>query len=266
MRQLITYWRYFIEYLKFGDFRSIYSSIQYVLFKTSYKKDRIIQTSSGIFFCRNNTNDFQFANFAYEWGVKKFILKRKDEFSVFIDAGSCIGDYCILLSNMNKRCIAIEPVNDNIQALVKNLRLNNLLNKVTIFPYGLGDSSYHTSYSFNPVNTGASRIERNTTTDQNRAQITKLDWLMLEMGIGQDESIFIKLDVEGMEVEAIRGAAIFLKYYPKITLIIEDVHSGQEAIKKALNEIAIFEFGKVDYLNMYAKKIGNYKNQDDDSN
>jgi FkbM family methyltransferase len=258
MRQLITYWRYFIEYLKFGDFRSIWSSIQYVLFKTSYKKDRIIQTSSGIFFCRNNTNDFQFANRAYEWGVKKFIIKRMNEFTVFIDAGSCIGDYCIWLSNQGKRCMAIEPVNDNIQALVKNLRMNNLLNRVAILPYGLGDSTYQTTYSFDPVNTGASRIEKGGKTKQNKAQITKLDLLMPEMAIEKNEYIIIKLDVEGMEAEAIRGGAEFLRYYPNITLIIEDIHSGQESIKKALNEIAVFEFGKVDFLNMYAKKIKNY--------
>lgn len=258
MKQLITYWRYFIEYLKFGDFRSIYSSIQYVLFKTSHKKDRIIQTSSGIFFCRNNTNDFQFANRAYEWGVKKFIISRMGEFSVFIDAGSCIGDYCIWLSNQGKRCMAIEPVNDNIQALVKNLRLNNLLNRVTILPYGLGDSSYQTSYSFDPINTGASRIVKGGGSKRNKAQITKLDTLMPKLKIEQHEGIILKLDVEGMEAEAIRGATNFLQYYQNITLIMEDAHSGQEPIKQALNKIAVFEFGKVDFLNMYAKKIRNY--------
>lgn len=258
MRQLITYLRYFFQYLKFRDFRSIMTSFKYVLFNTSHKNDRIILTSIGVFFCRNNTNDFQFANMGYEWGVKKFILKRKKDFSVFIDAGSCIGDYCILLAKMDKRCFALEPVSNNIKTLMKNLRLNDLQNTVRILPYGLGDADYQTNYTFDPVNTGASRIQRGKRTGTNKAEIRKLDTLMPQLGIEQDESIFFKLDIEGMEVEALIGAAEFIRFYPNITLIIEKKHSGQLPIEDTLREIAEFEFGKVDQFNMYAKKIKNY--------
>lgn len=257
MRQLITYLRYFFEYLKFGDFRSIYTSVHYVLFNTSHVNDRIIRTSIGIFFCRNNTNDFQFANIGYEWGVKKFILKNAKEFSVFLDVGSCIGDYCILLAKMNKKCFAFEPIPDNIKTLVKNLRLNNLQDTVKIVPYGLGHADYQTSYTFDPLNTGASRInklKRGTT----KAEIRKLDTLMPELQISQDEAIFVKLDIEGMEVEAIYGAAEFIRFYPNITFIIEDKHSGQFPITDTLNELAVFEFGVVDHFNLYARKIRNY--------
>jgi len=74
------------------------ASVKYVLNKSSHSSGRTITTSAGTFFCRKNTNDFQFANYYYEWGVKKFILKRIDEFSVFIDAGACVGDYSILMA------------------------------------------------------------------------------------------------------------------------------------------------------------------------
>jgi FkbM family methyltransferase len=218
----------------------------------------MITTSVGTFFCRKNTNDFQFANWFYEWGVKSWILKHQDEFSVFIDGGACVGDYSILLTKMNKRCIAFEPVTDNVNVLRKNLELNDLQDKVMVFPYGLGDNDYTASFNLDPVNTGASRINKVNLNTAQMAEVRKIDSLMDQMKIDQDEKIFFKLDVEGMEAEAIRGATQFILNYPHLTFIIEDKHSGEFPIQDTLSDIALFEFGKVDELNLYAKKIRNY--------
>lgn len=247
-----------MDYLKHGDFLSVLAAIKYLLFKKSHSGDRNIETSLGTFFCRKNTNDFQFANYYYEWDVKKFILKRSDEFSVFIDAGACVGDYSILMAKLGKRCFAFELVSDNIKTFGKNLELNHLQDKVKLFPYGLGDADYSASFTFDPVNTGASRINKIKNSATEKAEIRKLDTLMEEMAIDQNELIFIKLDVEGMETEVIRGAFNFITYYPHITFIVEEKHSGQFPIQDTFSDIALFEFGKVDELNIYAKKIRNY--------
>lgn len=247
-----------LDYLKHGDFKSVIASIKYVLNKSSHRSDRVIKTSVGTFFCRKNTNDFQFANLYYEWGVRRFILKHKNEFSVFIDGGSCVGDYCILLAGIGKRCFAFELVDDNIRILEKNIQLNGLQDKITIFPYGLGDNEYVAGYNFDPINTGASRINKVRILGENSARIRPLDSLMEKMKISTDEHIFFKLDVEGMEAEAINGAVNFIINYPQITLIVEEKHSGQLPIQDTLSDIALFEFGRVDELNIYAKKIRNY--------
>jgi FkbM family methyltransferase len=258
LNKVLTYSRYLADYLKHGDWASVIASVKYVLNKSSHSSDRTITTSAGTFFCRKDTNDFQFANLYYEWGVKKFILKRIDEFSVFIDAGACVGDYSILMAKLDKRCFAFELVSDNITTFRKNIELNHFQKKIKLFPYGLGDADYSASFNFDPVNTGASRINKIKNSATEKAEIRKLDTLMEEMAIDQNERIFIKLDVEGMEAEAIRGATAFIRKYPKLTFIIEDKHSGQSPIKNALSEIAVFEFGKVDRFNMYARKIRNF--------
>jgi FkbM family methyltransferase len=258
LNKILTYSRYLFDYLKHGDWESVSASVKYVLNKSSHSSDRIITTSAGTFFCRKNTNDFQFANYYYEWGVKKFILKRKNEFSVFIDAGACVGDYSILLAKMNKQCFAFELVEDNLKTIEKNIELNHLQNKVKLFPYGLGDADYSTSFTFDPVNTGASRINKIKISATEKAEIRKLDSMMDEMAIDKNEHIFVKLDVEGMEAEAIRGAFNFIMQYPHITFIVEEKHSGQLPIQDTFSDIALFEFGKVDELNIYAKKIRNY--------
>jgi len=258
LRKLITYSRYFYDYLKHGDLKSVIASIKYVVKHSSHTSDRIITTSAGTFFCRKNTNDFQFANYYYEWGVKKFILNHIHEFSVFIDAGACIGEYCIILAKFDKKCYAIEPMAKNINALEMNLKLNGLKDKIKVFPYGLGNSNDQVSFQFNPINTGASLIIREKTLNNSYVEIRTLDSLIGDLEIDENESILIKLDVEGMEPEAISGASRFIRLYSCLMFIIEDKHSGKSAIISALNETAIFEFGRVDNLNMYARKIRNF--------
>ncbi len=255
MKKTITYARYFFDYLKHGDLVSIIASVKYVLNKRSHRSDRIIKTSIGTFFCRKNTNDFQFANYYYEWGVKKYLLDHKNEFNLFIDGGACIGSYSILLSSFNIRCIAFEPVPANFTVLEKNIELNNLRSMITSFPLGLGDRNSTEQFTFAPVNTGASHIDIEPNMPHCVAEICTFDSLIGRLNISLSEKIMFKLDIEGMEVEAIMGAAGFIRKYPYITFILEDKHTGQNPIKKILNQLGSFEFGEIDEYNFYAKKI-----------
>jgi FkbM family methyltransferase len=255
MKKQNKYLRYFFEYARFGDIGSIIASVKYLVNKTSHRRDREIRTSLGTFFCRKNTNDFQFANLIYEWGVKKYLLDHINEYSIFIDGGACVGDYSILLSRFGIRCIAFEPVKSNFDVLMKNLELNSLDSKVEAFQYGLGDRNSKVNFVFNPVNTGASHIENANGSGNCVAEICTFDSLFMELNISVEASIYFKLDIEGMEVEAIRGARNFIKNYPNITFIIEDKHTGEDPIKDALSKIAKFQFGIVDEFNISAKKL-----------
>ena len=257
MKKLNTYFMYLLEYLKHRDFKSIFSAVKYLMFKKSHNKDRVIQTSVGKFYCRKNTNDFQFANFHYEWGVKKYVLNHKQEFNVFIDGGSCIGEYCVLLTKYNIRCIAFEPIQGNFDVLMKNLELNQLTGKVTAFPYGLGDVNSKMNFVYNPVNTGASHLATIACEKDCLSEIRTFDSLLPELGLKVEDRILFKLDVEGMEVEALKGAVDFIHQFPNITFVMEDKHTGKENIIELLNEIAKFEIGVVDEFNIFAKKIEN---------
>lgn len=256
MNKIATYTYYFWDYFKNGDVHSILTSIKYVINKTSHHSDRIITTSIGTFHCRKNTNDFQFANFYYEWGVKKYILQNKKEYNVFIDGGACIGDYDVMLAKHNLRCIAIEPDQRNFDAMQKNLELNHLETAIKTFCCGLGAKNQQAKILFDPINTGASRVIKEGELDGTMVQIRTFDSLLPEMNLSNEDHILFKLDVEGMEVEAIIGATEFIRLYPNITFVIEDKHTGVDPIKETLSQIASFEFGKVDAFNIYAKKIG----------
>ena len=257
MKKAITYMQYLAEYLRHGDLMSVISSVKYMINKTSHTKNRIIRTSIGTFYCRKNTNDFQFANYHYEWGVKKFILNRASDFTVFIDGGACIGDYSILLAKRNMRCFAFEPIAENYAAMIKNLQLNNMVCRVKAFYTGLGNENKKVRFHFNPVNTGASHIDRNGNTDSFSGELRTFDSMLEKLKIGKEENILFKLDVEGMESEALQGSADFIRQYPNITFIVEDKISGKDSIRSVLSGIAKFEFGIVDEFNMYARKLKN---------
>ncbi len=257
MKKVITYLRYLIEYLRYGDFVSIVSSVRYLKNRTSHSNDRLVRTSVGTFYCRKNTNDFQFANYYYEWGLKKFILDHVNEFSVFIDGGACIGSYSILLSKFNIRCIAFEPLADNYLALLKNLELNNLIDKVKIFPLGLSNENVQARFKFNPVNTGASRFDKDNILTNPHSEIRTFDAVLPLLEIDKNEKILLKFDLEGMEVEALQGARNFITQYPNITFLIEYKHSGIDRVKSVLNDSAEFEIGIIDEFNIFARKIRN---------
>jgi FkbM family methyltransferase len=254
LHKLKTYFTYFGEYLKNGDIGSITASVRYLMHKGSHANDRIIRSSIGKFYCRKNTNDFQFANYRYEWGVKKFLLDNIKDYTVFIDGGSCVGEYCVLLSKRGIRCYAFEPVKANYDVMCKNMELNGLKDKVQTFPFGLGDRNMQAPFYFNPVNTGASHIITNAIKPDIIVDIRTFDSCLDKLGLHPNDKIMVKLDVEKMEPEAIKGSMEFIRKYNFITFVIEEKHSGAARIRQTLLDIADFEFGIVDEYNIFARK------------
>ena len=261
MKKAITYFCYLFEYLKFGDIQSVFNAINYLLFKKSHRKDRILKTSTGLFYCRKQTNDFQFANFRYEWNVKEFILSQIGDYNVFIDGGACNGEYSIWLAQNGYRCFAFEPVQPNYQVLEKNIELNSLTKAVKLFSCGLGDKRCELKIAFDPVNTGASSLVENTMAKQTQvAKVDTFDSFLPNLNINKTDRILFKLDIEGMESEAIAGAAKFIEQFDNILFIIEVKHAGKQKVIDTLNSLATFEIGDIDQYNIYAKKLSNHLN------
>ncbi len=71
----------------------------------------------------------------------------------------------------------------------------------------------------------------------------------------------MKIDVEGMEPEVLRGASKFLKTFPNILIVMESVHSKIDNIEK--KELLPFGFQKkyfkVDDLQYLLQKKIKYK-------
>ena len=264
MGKINTFLKYTKDFAKHGEFRYIFSSIRYIITGKTTRKSRHYKSSLGKFYVRKGTLDFQFANYAYEWGVKQFVYKHIKDYNIFIDIGANIGTYSILFADKGLTGFAFEPVMSNYDALVTNIKLNKIENKVTTYPFALGEKKRKAGFTFDPINTGASHLTENDSFLEEVANpefvdidIIPFDDICNDLNIKPDDKVFIKIDVEGMEPHVLKGASKFLKNHPNILIVLESKHSGRSDIKNILSNIANFEFLEVDDLNMAAKKMIN---------
>lgn len=262
MEKVKTFIKYFKDFVKCGEYWYILTSLKYLILRRTTSKTRIYKSSLGRFLVRKGTIDFQFANYAYEWNVKKFVYDHLGDCDVFLDVGANIGTYSVLFAGQGLRGYAFEPIKYNYDATRINLILNRLDDKVKTYNLALGSQRKQAEFVFDILNTGASHmvgVELNEyLKDKEKiveSSVLPLDDLVPELGISKDDRIFLKIDVEGMEEEVLHGATKFLQTYPNILIVMESVHSGKEKLADVLNGIASFEILDVDDLNMGARKV-----------
>jgi FkbM family methyltransferase len=261
MAKILTFIRYSIDFFKHGEIHYFLSSVKYLLTGKPTSHCGLYKSSLGYFFVRKGTLDFQFGNYAYEWNVKKFVLKYLKNYNKFIDVGANIGTYTILFAKNGLSGCAFEPVKENFFALKKNVNLNRIEDKVKLFQLALGSYEHDAEFIFTPINTGATHISIINTDSKEKGinkvvKIIPLDKIIDKCNFlpGKDK-IIMKIDVEGMEAKVLEGAKGFLKSFPDILIIMESVHSGKEKLKEILHNIDNdFNFLDVDNLNVAAIK------------
>lgn len=248
-----VYCLYFYEFMRFAEFDSFVNGAIYTLTRKSYAREKRINSRLGKFETRRGTLDFLYVNYAYEVDLKRFIEAQC--FDVFFDVGACIGEYSVWLGHKGYPCLAFEPVPASYDMITRNIALNNLQNKVRAFNYGLGDKNSIEHFKLHPVNPGASRRVACETAHTSKVEIKTMDEVYGALDLAPSTRVLMKIDVEGMEVEMLKGAERFIRHFDNITLIIEEKVTGGQRIMQTLNAFGKFEYGAVDSYNMYAKKI-----------
>ncbi len=253
-RKFFIFLKYLSDNLSNGEWRLIWISFKYLLFKQSNSKDMVIQTNIGRFHIRKNTIDFKLANSAYELSVLEKFKTLLPICNLFIDVGANIGTYSMIAAGLKVNCIAFEPILSNFKSLEKNIELNNYKDFIQAFMFGLSDKNEVAKFNFDPLKPGASSIHPHKRMGEViQVQLEKFDNLKLA-AVDAIENILIKIDIEGMELNAIRGMKNTLRENKNIYLIIETKHSGEQNIKKLLKEFGNFKFENIDEFNMLAVK------------
>ncbi len=124
---------------------------------------------------------------------------------VAIEIGAHIGSHTIPLSRLVKRLWAFEPQRRIFQALCANLALNEIGN-VHAFQYAIGDQNAtiicpQSSWD-EPANTGG--VSMLNPKDGEAVEMKTLDSLRIDAG-------FVKVDVEDMELNVLKGAVKFIE-------------------------------------------------------
>jgi FkbM family methyltransferase len=141
---------------------------------------------------------------------KYYSLKEGD---TVIDGGAYLGDFTLYAAKVvgnSGRVIAFEPDLSNYKKLLENIVLNNIDNVIVI---NKGLYSENTNLKFyNDSSGGSFLISENLESKPNgivEVPVAKLDDEMDRLGISSVD--FIKMDIEGAEIEALKGCKKILE-------------------------------------------------------
>tara|TARA_Y100000389_G_scaffold143669_1_gene141972 strand:+ start:13237 stop:14154 length:918 start_codon:yes stop_codon:yes gene_type:complete len=166
-------------------------------------------------------------NNTYEPEVIKEIKSTLYNESTFIDGGANIGFFSLIASKIvgpNGTVIAFEPTPSTFSYLKKNININNI-NNIIISDKGLSSSEKQLPFLLSDNNPEAnSIISKDHESFQNDDQVIKIstttiDKFCIENNI--KKIALIKLDIEGQELEAIKGAKEILSINKNVKIIFE---------------------------------------------
>ena len=154
--------------------------------------------------------------------LNKEIFNNRD----IIDAGACIGDSSIVLSDYtNKKVYAFEPGEKNFSLMEKTIELNQKHNIIPV-KCGLGDKeeTLFLNENYNPKNIGGAYIADENIKNGEIAYIIPLDKYIKENNLDVG---LIKIDVEGFEQNVLNGAYETIKKC-RPTLLISIYHKPDD--------------------------------------
>lgn len=138
---------------------------------------------------------------------------------VFVDIGANIGFYTCLARSMSKAVVSVEPLNQNLRSLYRNL-IENGWDDVEVWPLGLAEKSgIMTIYG---GGTGASLLEGWAGFSSAYNQTISVFTLDMLLGSRFDgKRMVIKVDVEGAEYGVLGGAQNTIRRSPKPAWLVE---------------------------------------------
>jgi FkbM family methyltransferase len=153
---------------------------------------------------------------AHEQRVMRQLIEESD---VFVDVGANVGLYTCMAAARGKETLAIEPLGENLQLLYQNL-LRNGLAQVEVFPVAVSDKPG--IVSLYGGGTGASLIAGWATGSASYREYISTSTLdTLLRGRFPGRQLLIKMDIEGAEYNALKGAVDTLSRLPMPTWMIE---------------------------------------------
>jgi FkbM family methyltransferase len=164
----------------------------------------------------SNTPEFQF------W--KALDLRGQ----VVYDIGAFHGLLTLYFARNARQVAAWEPNSHNRGRLEENLRLNSF-SKVIVRPYGLSSRSMQAQMSFDPLAPGTASIDAGMARggEQETVELRTLDE---EQGLERPD--LIKIDVEGFELEVLRGARRTLTAPDRRPRLFLEMHGVDQADKR----------------------------------
>lgn len=139
---------------------------------------------------------------------------------VVLDCGANVGVFTrVALDQGASKVIGIEPAPENLEVYRRNFKDEIAAGRVIVVPKGVWDKDDVLTLHVDANNTAADTfvLDRKQTTSGVKVPLTTIDKLVLELKL--DRVDYIKMDIEGAEPNALRGAHDTLaKWKPRISI------------------------------------------------
>lgn len=194
----------------------------------------------------------------YQQEIRK--TAAQSDGSVVVDIGANIGYYTLLVSAVTEQdcqVLAIEPAEQNRQHLDRNVRLNDLSDRVDIRRAAIGESNGPGTLQLSRQS-NLHRIEHERVGDRSggaeQIDIWRFDDYLPASGYDLDDVIGVRMDLEGYELEALSGMRDYLNRPGPSVLYIE-VHNNilsteetrqiSDLLSNAGYELVAVEYGDI---------------------
>ncbi len=157
------------------------------------------------------------------------IAQELEQADVFIDVGANEGIYSCIAAARGLRVCAVEPEAGNLRYLLSNVQ-ENAFDRVEVFPIAIADAArVQRFYGDGVIASLTPEWHRWRASFYQLTPVNSLDNLFA--GRGHGERLLLKVDVEGGEMDAIRGAAMLLAREPKPVWMIETFLTNRDAAR-----------------------------------
>jgi FkbM family methyltransferase len=166
--------------------------------------------------------------------IAAFMRRRLKPGAVFVDVGANIGVYTVPASRLvghGGSVIAIEAHPKICGYLQRNVAMNRLHN-VSVVNVAVGDRPGTLTMQYDEANPGKTRVS----SDGIRVTLTTIDALLEARGIEQID--YLKVDVEGYEYKALKGAVATIKRSPGIVVQVEHIARLAQHYGDSIDDVA----------------------------
>ncbi len=157
---------------------------------------------------------------------------------IVLDCGANIGSFVrTALSRGAGLVVAIEPSPRTLDALRRNFEAEIRAKRVIVYPKGVWDRDAELDLSINETNEGIDSVVNPTEGGPKvRVPLTTIDKAVAELGLPRVD--FIKMDIEGAEKQALRGARDTIKRFrPRMSISSEHLSDDFTAIPAVVKSI-----------------------------
>ncbi len=210
--------------------------------------------------------------FGFKDEGREVLFSKVSKGDTVIDVGANVGD---TLMNFAKSVgeeglvFGFEPDKNNFRRLTKNISLNDSIKNMMAYNIGLGDEEGEYLIKMNetePGNAGSKRIigaSKSDSPNEMKVIVKKLDDYMEHLKVTKVD--FIKMDIEGFELKALKGAiGTIKKYKPMLFLELHDVKLREQGSdgNQLLNFLEDLGYSSVNVDTNQAISIGSVEHGD----